>query len=310
MTAFTRVLVGYLDSEQGADALALGADLGRATGASLLLGTVVPAVWIENIGERSGTAVVHGGARDAAAAVLEAAAARLTEESGLDGVERRLEASSSPAFGLHDLAEDEHADLMVVGSSHRRAAGRAVLGTVAERMLHGAPCAVALAPPGYAGAEEHGLGRIGVAFDGSPEARHALRRAHELAVQAQTRLRVLTVLEPMPVVLERWVPLPGLEGQELIERPAALERQEQAVAGALETAVAALDGEVVVETSVLRGGHPAEALLDAAASEGVDLLVMGSRGYGPLHRVLAGSVSVAVLHDAPMPVLVVPRAPA
>ena len=39
----------------------------------------------------------------------------------------------------------------------------------------------------------------------------------------------------------------------------------------------------------------------------MDLLVVGSRGYGPLRRVLLGSVSSELMHSAPCPVMVVPR---
>jgi nucleotide-binding universal stress UspA family protein len=95
----------------------------------------VPAVRIEHLGERSGAPVVHGGVRDRAAAALEAAVAELAGAPELHGLERRLEASSSPAFGLHDLAEAEACDVIVVGSSHRGAVGRAALGTVADRLL-------------------------------------------------------------------------------------------------------------------------------------------------------------------------------
>ena len=56
---FTRVLVGYVPTEQGADARALGVDLAAASGADLLLVSVVAAVWIEHIGEQTGPAVVH-----------------------------------------------------------------------------------------------------------------------------------------------------------------------------------------------------------------------------------------------------------
>jgi nucleotide-binding universal stress UspA family protein len=303
---YERILVGYVDTSHGADAVALGADLARLTGGEVVLASIVPAVWIEHLGRRSGDAVVHSGARDRAAAALEKAAEQLATAPGLGKVERRLEASSSHAFGLHDLAEEERADLVVLGSSHRGALGRAALGTASDRLLHGAPCAVAVAPAGYAGRERANVGVIAAAFDGSPEAQGALRCAHALAARAGAALHVLTVLEPMPAVLERWVPLPGLEHQGEIEREAALDRQEQAAAKAVAQAVDELDDAVKIETSVLRADDTAHALLDAARDR-VDLMVLGSRGYGPVHRTLVGSVSVAMLHAAPTPVLVVPR---
>ena len=41
--------------------------------------------------------------------------------------------------------------------------------------------------------------------------------------------------------------------------------------------------------------------------EGIDLMLVGSRGYGPMGRVLLGSVSSQLMHAAPCPVIVVPR---
>ena len=53
-------------------------------------------------------------------------------------------------------------------------------------------------------------------------------------------------------------------------------------------------------------GSPAEEIAEAC-EQGVDLLVTGSRGYGPMTRVLLGSVSRKLINEAPCPVLVVPR---
>ena len=41
--------------------------------------------------------------------------------------------------------------------------------------------------------------------------------------------------------------------------------------------------------------------------EHLDVLVMGSRGYGPLHAVLVGGVAGRVVRDAACPVIVLPR---
>jgi nucleotide-binding universal stress UspA family protein len=52
-------------------------------------------------------------------------------------------------------------------------------------------------------------------------------------------------------------------------------------------------------------GEPSERLI--AASEKLDLLIVGSRGYGPLRAVLTGGVSGRVIRGAHCPVIVVPR---
>ena len=65
----------------------------------------------------------------------------------------------------------------------------------AERLLHGAPCAVAIAPRGY---ERGDVRHIGVAYEGSPEAEAALRAAEALALELDAALTVYCVVEPPP----------------------------------------------------------------------------------------------------------------
>jgi len=313
---FSRILVGYLPTEQGADARALGVDLAAACGAELLLVSVVAAVWIEHFGEQTGPAVVHSGERERAASALEEAAAELAGMTSVTRVERRLEASSSPARGLHDTAMSEHADLIVVGSSHHGPVGRVLLGSAAERLLNGAPCAVALAPRGYAGLESHPVKRILVAFDGSPEARLALRVADGLAARTGAAVRALVVVEPPASTPGAFVPFPGLdpamplggvEPFDAIRRAEALERRESAARATLQAAVDALGGDAAIEREIVVEPDPTSAILEAARG-GADLLVLGSRGYGPVRRALVGSVSVAVIRRAPCSVVITPRA--
>jgi nucleotide-binding universal stress UspA family protein len=250
--------------------------------------------------------VVHSGARERAGSALKEAADELAGMAGMRHVERRLEASSSPARGLHDTAVSEQADQIVVGSSHRGPVGRVLLGSVGERLLSGAPCAVAIAPRGHAAREAHRIGVIAIAFDGSPEAQLALRTAHELARRSDAALRVLMVIEPPAAIPGHFVPLPGLEPLVAIERAEAMQRQEQAAQNALDSALPALGGGLTIERRVLFETNPASATLDSACAD-VDLLVLGSRAYGPVRRALVGSVSSSVVRHASCPVLVTPR---
>ncbi|MBX5442753.1 MAG: universal stress protein, partial [Solirubrobacteraceae bacterium] len=64
-------------------------------------------------------------------------------------------------------------------------------------------------------------------------------------------------------------------------------------------APSSVDGAEVLE------GRPAEAL--AARSAELDVLVVGSRGWGPVRRLLLGSTSERLVREAVGPVLVVPR---
>jgi len=146
------------------------------------------------------------------------------------------------------------------------------------------------------------IATIGVAYTDSPEARAALRGAHALARRAGTRLRVLTVVKRGPAFYAATEPRtaerPGkdvtaVEGEARVEAEAALR-----------AAVAGLGDDVAVETDAFVG-DPAEILIEL--SERLDLLVCGSRGYGPLRAVMLGSVSRRVAGEARCPVIVLPR---
>jgi nucleotide-binding universal stress UspA family protein len=189
-------------------------------------------------------------------------------------VECRKIRERSAAKGLHEAAED--AGLLVVGSS-RRAGVERVLGgaSTAERLLNGSPCPVALVPKSWR--RDGRPSTIGVGYIDTDEARLALRGAHALARHIGATLRVITVVRDS-------------------EHRERAEQEVRAVA-------ASLDG-VPADTEALVG-DPAEVLIDA--SEQLDLLVCGSRAYGPLRSVLLGSVSRRVTAGAHCPVIVVPR---
>ena len=108
------------------------------------------------------------------------------------GLEARLLVGSipdeDPVAGLRELALKESADLLVLGATHRGAPGRLIPGSVTERLLMNAPCAVAVAPHNYARTEPHlGFGLVGVGYDGSPASRAALAFANDLAEKSGAR---------------------------------------------------------------------------------------------------------------------------
>ena len=102
------------------------------------------------------------------------------------------------------------------------------------------------------------------------------------------------------------MPFDELEQLEAHERTVMLRRRESAARASLETAVQAPGDGTEIEHEVIAGEHPASLILDVARRE-ADLLVLGSRAHGPVHRALVGSVSVEVVRHAPCPVLVMPR---
>ena len=203
--------------------------------------------------------------------------------------------SSSPETHRHALAEAEGATLIVVGSSHRSAIGRILVGGTGERLLSGAPAPVAVAPAGYA-APGAGIRTVGCGFDGSRESHRALAWAAELARTTSARLRVRSVYEPtLPVSLALGGGLPTASINEVLRRQCDEE---------LAQTMSALDADIEATGTLLDGD--AQAVF-ARESAGLDLLVVGSRGYGPLRAVLLGSVSSALVRSAQSPLVVVPR---
>ncbi len=208
-------------------------------------------------------------------------------------VETRAYGGGSPAGILTTVAESEDFDAIVVGSPHRGVFGRILLGSVGKSLLNGAPADVAVAPKGYAQALHEALADIAVGYDGTPEAKLALRRAEALAKRSNARLKLLTVVKP-PTAAP--VMVPGAYAPESPPEPdKVILEGVNSVDSTLAAAPVRLDGD------------PAAQLTKACEEDPVDLLVLGSRGYGPLARVLLGSVSRKIVQDAPCPVLTVRR---
>ena len=277
-----KILVGYDGSDGGRDALELTRVVAEATGASVLLVTVLPYGPLPIAYE-----MLEDEEAERAAPLFEEAKERL---AGIE-VESRAFGGGTPAGVINDLAEREKIDTIVVGSPHRGPVGRTLIGSVADGLLHGAPCEVTVAPRGY-DAEEHGPFRtIAVAYDDTPESKAALARAETIALSCRATIVIYTVSAPATVV-------PGAVGYTPAIPPEA---------GAIVTrAVKEVDDQVAATGRAL-SGVPASSIVEACEEAGADLLVAGSRGYGPMMRVLLGSVSTQLAHKAPCPVLVVPR---
>jgi nucleotide-binding universal stress UspA family protein len=272
---FTKVLIGVDGRQGGRDAIALARQL-AAPAATLTLGHVC-------------APILGQGAVEALPWQRAEARKLLTRERGRAAVDAQL-AVRDPfpvGPGLHELAEQQAADLLVVGSTRHALVGRVLLGDGCRAALDGAPCAIAVAPRGYALAP-HRLKRVGVGYDGSPESERALGAAHDLASEAGAAVTVMWVVPLQDARTERPVPSdwPGAI-EDLIDRHA--ER---------------LAGLHDVHGLVAYGG-PREELV--RLGKHVDLLIVGSRDHGPIGRLVHGSVSRYLVGHAPCPLLVLPR---
>lgn len=267
-------------AEKARDAIALGVMFARAYEAPLVLAGVYPSA----IGPGA-----HGYAdvmREPTEAELQTARAFVPDD--LDALVRAV-GSTSPVRGLHELAEEFETRILVIGPPHVGFAGRAMGNDVALGMLRAAPCAIAIAEPGMAGRHEP-LRTIGVAYVPTAEGLEALEEGVDLAHRLGARLRILNVPSSWDRTLDQ-------------DRSLSEVMAEQADRD-LEEALKIVDGRVPAET-VRPEGDPVDEL--RAATKDLDMLVMGSRAYGPVKRVLVGSVSSHLVHEAACPVLVLPR---
>jgi nucleotide-binding universal stress UspA family protein len=282
------IVVGVERSERSRDALALARTLARASGTRLILVAVYP---LDGRSARVGRDAYANSLADDAQATLEWAARPLA------GVHAELRAvpGTSVSRGLQHVAADEGALAIVVGPSDRGSVGRVVPGTVGARLLHGAPCPVAVAASGYWGSAIAPIRRIGVGYVGASEADEALNAAVGLATCTGAAIRVLSVLEPAAITAAVPMGLAYTERED-DERVSLTHRLHQVIDRA--AASVEVSGDVV-------DGYADDEL--ARLSGEVDILVCGSRGHGPLGGVMLGSVSAGVLRKARCPVLIVPR---
>jgi nucleotide-binding universal stress UspA family protein len=139
---FDNVVIGVDGRSGGRAAVALAAQL-AAPGARITFGHVYVS---GGIADRGGGLVVLLERQAAERVIAEELAA-----SSLDA-DLSLVVASTVSRGLHELAESQNADLLVVGSCHRGPIGRVLVGNDAVATLNRAPCAVAIAPAAY---EDH-----------------------------------------------------------------------------------------------------------------------------------------------------------
>jgi nucleotide-binding universal stress UspA family protein len=132
-----------------------------------------------------------------------------------------------------------------------------------------------------------------VAFDETPAAAFALRHVVPYAVDQRSQLILLTVVPGAPQI----VAAAGVSPQQMTDEMQSRTEQH------LRQVTATLPQELSV-TTILRLGDPAEEILAVVHAQPVDLICMGARGRGRVSGALLGSVSSAVLHHSPVPVVV------
>jgi nucleotide-binding universal stress UspA family protein len=275
---FKNVLVGVDGRANGRDAIALASHLTDPAGAITL-------AHVHSGALRPVDAVTPGlldGEREESHKLLERERAAAEVNAELVSV-----VSTSPGRGLHQQAEELGADLLVVGSTSHGALGRVMLGDDTRAALNGSPCAVAIAARGYA-EYPRPLARVGVGYDASPQSEAALAAARELAAPTHARVEALEVV-PIATYAYTGIMPPAIGETIDTMLKEANERIKQ-LPDVQGRAVYGLTGEEL-----------------ASFGDEVDILVVGSRGYGPMRRLVLGSTSDHLERHARCSLLVLPR---
>lgn len=284
---FQHIVVGCDGSQGASDAVALGGEIASVTGARIsLVGVFPPALFpVANATDRK------------------------TLRAQLTQVLRRERDSFAPRASIHTVvdmsvarallhyAERWRGDLVIVGSSATAEPGRGMIGRGGRQLLYDTPFALAVAARGT---HEHprSLRTIGVGYDGGPEAEAALGVAADLARGAQEPLRIRGVVDDWVPAFsaKEWLTAVDITPQTLWapERERLLAKAEAAVARV----------EVPADVSVVIG-NPGRELREF--SDTVDLLVLGSRRWGPIARLVSGGIGETLVGGAGSSVLIVPR---
>jgi len=186
------------------------------------------------------------------------------------------------------IADGLELETLVCMSSHGRGGlARVVMGSVAEALLRTLDRPVLVVGPHVAEDAEF-AGRIVACIDGSHESERTIEPARQWA--AALGLPVWLMEVGVPGAPPEWV--------------TNSDTFESAHVAGLAERTGGIEG-----WDVLHGKHPAHALVDMAAMEPAALLVMATHGRTGWDRLRLGSVTTATVHDATVPVLVVPAAP-
>lgn len=191
----------------------------------------------------------------------------------------------SPVQVILDLAEQGDIDLIALGNRGLGALRRFFLGSVSDKVMHHASCAVLLGAAPEATDTALTLEHVLVATDGSEDSEAAAALAATLAVGHDAAVRVVSSIGPPPPSV------PGLTLQpEVLD---SLELGARDIAAATAKTIAAYG--VDPETRVARGSAVG-CILNEADAYDADLVALGRRGRDGMKRLLLGSTTSGVVH--------------
>jgi len=206
-----------------------------------------------------------------------------------------------PRAEIVRLADEWRADLIVLGARGLGRIKRLLLGSVSLAVARHASCPVLVVK-----GRPRKLTSVLVAMDGSEDSFRAARFLQSLVLPRRTKVRLLSVVEP----LRYPTTAPGAVRGQLLRMIKEVEAERRGeLDKVLERAAAQLDDKLTRVTRSTPTGAPADEIMAAANDYDTDLVVVGARGRGGMARLLLGSVSEKVLRDARCPVLIVKERP-
>jgi nucleotide-binding universal stress UspA family protein len=190
------------------------------------------------------------------------------------------------------MLETEKYDLAVLGAGHTTWAGNLLLGSVSIHVLHHAPCSVVVTHRAPTGS-----GRILLGIDGSHEAMKSARMATQILDRTKCSFMVANAV-PHP-----WASIPvyppGLPFGSHADYRALQEQQIEHAWHLVERTCGVLRGAGFDAEGAVLSGSAGPQLLKEAENLSADLVVVGSRGLGPMKRTILGSVSDQVMRHGP-----------
>jgi len=210
-----------------------------------------------------------------------------------------------PAVQISEYADEQDADLIVIGRQGMTGLGKRLLGGVTEQVLHQSDVPVFVVPGEDSVSEKtEGYSRVLIPTDGSENADAATPHGATIAQHFDSIIHVLSVVDLQAA--GGAFNAGGLE-KEFIER---LEVRGQEAVDRVRDEITEIGPEIEVQTSVERTTSfegAAAGVRDYVGKTETDLVVMGSHGRSNLKRQLLGSVASTVLRTVDVPVLVVKR---
>jgi len=291
------LLVGYAPDGRGSAMLHLAAMLARSANDDVVVCAVVPAPWPPGMARVD--AEYQQYLDQVADEALEEARRGMPDDVRATYLRHR--ARSAPA-GLLEVAAEQDARLVVLGSSCAGAFGHVALGSVSDQLLHSSPVMTALAPRGYRCPPGAEVSRVTAASGGTGAAERLVVAAAGVAGRLGATLRVASfAVWRRPAYTTRL----GTEPEDLLLQEWTA-RVEDAAHRALKQV-----GElpVVPRTAgtVVGRGEDWDRAIESVDWEDGDLLVVGSSESGPVAQVFLGSRATKIVRHSPVPVVVVPR---